>query len=120
MVEVVDLARKFAGFSDTWSPKVVADLNDAQVKVVKLKGEFVWHQHEGEDEMFLVVKGKLTIKLRDRDLHLAPGQLVVIPRGVEHCPVADETCEVVLVEPRSTLNTGNVREARTVERPQRL
>jgi mannose-6-phosphate isomerase-like protein (cupin superfamily) len=117
---VIRLEDKFRLFHDHWSPKVVADLNDAHVKVVKLKGEFVWHHHDAEDELFLVVKGMLRIHFRDALRELRPGDLIVIPRGVEHKPEATEEVHVVLIEPASTLNTGNVREARTVEQPQRI
>lgn len=114
MVEKVNLVEKLGRFHDYWSPKIVDELNDAYVKVVKLKGEFVWHHHEREDELFLVVKGRLRIKLRDGEVHLEPGEFVVIPKGVEHCPVAEDEVHILLLEPKSTLNTGNVRSERTV------
>ena len=114
MIEKVNLTQKFGLFQDTWSPKIVGELNDAYVKLAKLKGEFVWHHHEAEDELFLVVKGKLLIKLRDRDLWLEEGEFVIIPKGVEHMPVAEEEVHIVLIEPKSTLNTGNVQNERTV------
>lgn len=117
---VVNLASKFALFDDAWSPKIVGELNDSFVKVAKLKGEFVWHHHQDEDELFLVVKGHLKIRLRDGEVDLRPGEFVIIPKGVEHLPVADEEAHVVLLEPKSTLNTGNVRSGRTVEDLQRL
>lgn len=107
MTDVVDLADKLALFSEHWSPKTVAELNDYEVKVVKLEGEFVWHTHEDTDELFLVVSGRLTIQLRERDVVLGPGQLFVVPRGVEHCPRADEEVHAVLVEPRGVVNTGD-------------
>lgn len=116
----VNLAESFARFSETWSPKVVGDINDMQVKLVKLEGEFVWHHHESEDELFLVVSGRLRMRFRDRDELLGPGEFIVVPHGVEHLPIAEPVCEVLLLEPNTTLNTGNVREARTVERPERL
>ena len=119
-VGVVNLAAKFGLFNEAWKPKIVAELNDTYVKVVKLKGEFVWHHHEAEDELFYVVKGSLTIRLRGSDLQLREGELVVIPRGVEHQPVAEEEAYVVLIEPRSTLNTGNVRNERTVPNLERI
>lgn len=119
-IRAVNLAEMFTRFHETWRPKIVAELNDTYVKVVKLKGEFVWHHHDAEDELFYVVKGRLTIRLRDRDLHLREGEFVVIPRGVDHLPVADEEAHVVLVEPRSTLNTGNLRNERTVADLERL
>ena len=116
----VNLAQKLGLFSDYWSPKIVAELNDSYVKVVKLKGEFVWHQHEHEDELFLVVKGTLVIKLRDRAITLHEGELVVIPKGVEHCPVAEEEVHVVLLEPKNVINTGDVQNERTVAEPERI
>ena len=119
-MDKVNLTRKFSLFSETWRPKIVAELNDAYVKVVKLKGEFVWHHHETEDELFYVVKGSLTIRLRDGEIHLREGELVVIPKGVEHLPVASEEAHVVLIEPKSTLNTGNVRSERTVAKLDRI
>lgn len=114
MPEVIDLSAKFAMFSEHWRPKIVAELNDNYVKLAKLHGEFVWHSHEHEDELFLVVHGALTIKLRDRDLLLHPGQLVIIPKGVEHMPVAAGEVEVLLLEPKSTVNTGGLQDERTV------
>jgi mannose-6-phosphate isomerase-like protein (cupin superfamily) len=114
-MEVVNLARKLALFSDYWSPKVVGELNGQQVKVAKLKGEFVWHHHEHEDELFLVMKGCLRIRLRDREVTINEGEFFIIPKGVEHLPIAEEEVQVVLLEPASTLNTGNVRNERTVE-----
>src|SRR5262245_45786998 len=114
-MDKVNLADKFARFADRWSPKVVGELNGQMVKLVKLQGEFVWHKHDAEDELFLVVRGRLTIRLRDRDVHLNEGEFVIVPRGVEHLPVADEEVHVLLFEPASTLNTGDVRNDRTVE-----
>jgi len=114
MMEKVNLANKFDLFQEHWSPKIAGELNDSYLKLVKLKGEFVWHHHEAEDELFLVVKGRLVIKLRDRDISLDEGEFVIIPRGVEHCPVAEEEVHVLLLEPKSTVNTGNVENERTV------
>jgi mannose-6-phosphate isomerase-like protein (cupin superfamily) len=114
MINVVNLAEKFSLFDKPWSPKIVGELNDSYVKLAKLKGEFVWHQHEHEDEMFLVVKGTLVIKLRERDLTIREGEFVIIPKGVEHLPVATEEVQVLLLEPKSTLNTGNVENERTI------
>lgn len=114
-MKVINLAEKFSGFAEQWSPRIVAELNDSYVKLAKLQGEFVWHHHENEDELFLVVKGQLRIKLRDGELLLREGELAVIPRGVEHCPVAEEEVQVLLLEPKSTLNTGNVHNERTVQ-----
>ena len=116
----VTLDDKFAAFQDHWSPKVVGELNGQLVKVVKLAGEFVWHHHDAEDALFLVHRGRLRIELRDSVVELGPGEFVIIPRGVEHRPVADEEVEVVLFEPANTLNTGNVRDERTVEQLDRL
>jgi mannose-6-phosphate isomerase-like protein (cupin superfamily) len=104
---VVDLADKLAMFSEHWSPKVVARLNDYEIKLAKLKGEFVWHTHDDTDELFMVIEGVLTIQLRDGDVVLRPGQLYVVPRGVEHCPVADGDVAVMLIEPEGVVNTGN-------------
>jgi mannose-6-phosphate isomerase-like protein (cupin superfamily) len=114
MIEKVNLAQKFDLFDEYWSPRIAGELNDSYVKLAKLKGEFVWHQHDNEDELFLVVKGHLTIRLRDQDVELDSGEFVIIPRGVEHLPVAEEEVHVLLLEPKSTLNTGNVQSERTV------
>ena len=113
MVEPVNLAEKFALIEDYWSPRIAGELNDSYVKLAKLKGEFVWHHHEQEDELFLVVRGTLCIQLRDRDLWLREGEFAVIPRGVEHRPVASEEVHVLLLEPKTTVNTGNVQNERT-------
>jgi mannose-6-phosphate isomerase-like protein (cupin superfamily) len=103
----VNLAEKFALFNDYWSPKIVGELNDSHVKLAKFKGEFVWHKHDLEDELFLVIKGTLLIKLHDQDIHLNEGEFVIIPKGVEHMPVADEEVHVLLIELKGTLNTGD-------------
>jgi mannose-6-phosphate isomerase-like protein (cupin superfamily) len=110
---VVDIHQKLALFSEHWSPKVVARLNDYEIKLVKLKGEFVWHTHEDTDELFLVIDGSLTIRLRDGDVTLGPGQLYVVPRGVEHCPVTDGDVSVMLIEPVGVVNTGGAAGDRT-------
>ena len=110
----VNLAEKFGLFKEYWSPKIVGTLNDSYVKVVKLKGEFLWHHHQSEDELFLVVKGELLIKTRDQDISLQEGEFMVIPRGVEHMPVAREEVHVVLIEPKTTVNTGNIASERTI------
>ncbi len=115
MIQVIDLNEKFALFSELWHPKIASELNDTNVKLGKLKGEFVWHLHENEDELFWVIEGTLVIKLRDQDVTVRPGQFVVIPKGVEHMPVAAEEVHLVLLEPKTTLNTGNVQNERTVE-----
>lgn len=120
VIEKVSIADKLRRFSDYWSPKVVGELNDSYVKLVKLDGEFVWHHHEAEDELFLVVKGRLLIKLRDRNIELEEGEFVIIPRGVEHLPVATEEAHVLLLEPKTTLNTGNVTSERTVAELERV
>ena len=114
-MEIINIAQKFNLFNEHWSPRIVGELNDSHIKLAKLRGEFVWHQHENEDEMFLIIKGKLLIKLRERDLWLNEGEFVVIPKGVEHYPVAEEEVHVMLLEPKSTLNTGNQKNERTVE-----
>lgn len=114
-METIDIKEKFSQFSDFWSPKIVGELNGQLVKLAKLKGAFVWHHHENEDELFMVIKGSLTIKLRDKDVQIAEGQFFIIPRGVEHLPVADEECHVLLFEPDTVLNTGNVVNERTVQ-----
>lgn len=107
-MEAINLKNKLASFSEYWNPKIVGEINESYVKLVKLKGEFVWHRHENEDEMFLVVKGILLIRFRDKDVSLDEGEFLIIPRGVEHLPVAAEEVHVLLLEPKSTVNTGNV------------
>ena len=119
-MEKVNLAQKLGLFGDYWSPKLVGELNGQHVKLVKLKGEFVWHHHEDEDELFLVLKGRLVIRLRDGEIRLDEGEFVIVPRGVEHLPVAEEEAHVLLLEPASTLNTGNVHNERTVGELERL
>ncbi|HVU73133.1 MAG TPA: cupin domain-containing protein [Mycobacteriales bacterium] len=106
MTVPVDLAAALSTFDDTWSPRVVARLNDYEVKVVKLDGEFVWHAHDDTDELFLVIDGALTLQMRDGNVELGPGQLYVVPKGVEHCPLADGTVHCVLIEPTGVVNTG--------------
>ena len=114
-MECININEKFSLFSEYWSPRIVAALNDSYVKLVKLKGNFIWHHHESEDELFLVLEGRLLIEFRDRNLWINPGELVVIPKGVEHRPVAEEEVRVLLIEPKTTLNTGEVRGDRTVD-----
>lgn len=109
-----NLTQAFSRFSEYWSPKIAGEINDCYVKLVKLKGEFVWHHHEREDELFLVVKGTLRMMFRDREELVQAGEFIIVPRGVEHKPVAEEETHVMLLEPKSTLNTGNVRNDRTV------
>lgn len=119
-MNVVNLAEKLAGFREHWSPRIVGELNGQQVRLAKLHGEFVWHFHEHEDELFLVLKGTLLIRLRAGDVTLREGEFLIVPRGVEHQPVAEEEVHVLLFEPATTLNTGNVRTERTVEQLPRL
>ena len=109
----INLEEKFRSVSEYWSPRLVAELNGQHVRLAKLKGEFVWHAHENEDEMFLVIRGELTLRLRDRDVKLNAGEFFVVPRGVEHLPIALEEVCVLVFEPAETLNTGNVRNERT-------
>lgn len=119
MSDVVNLERAFGSFDETWKPRVAAELNGQEVKLVKLHGSFVWHHHEAEDELFLVVKGRLRMEFRDRTVVLEEGEMLVVPRGVEHHPVAEEEVHVLLFEPAGTVNTGNLRNERTAE-PARL
>ncbi len=116
----INLAQKFGSFSDYWNPKILGELNDFHVKAVKLKGPFLWHHHETEDELFLVVRGRFLMRLRDKDIPVEEGEFLIVPHGVEHMPVAEEECHVLLLEPKSTLNTGNVRNERTVANLERL
>lgn len=117
MIEKVRMADAFAAIHDHWNPRVAGSVNDMHVKLVKLLGDFVWHLHENEDEMFLVVSGRLTMRLRDRDIQLDPGEFVIIPKGTEHLPVAARECSVLLFEPATTLNTGNIVNERTIREP---
>ncbi|HMO15249.1 MAG TPA: cupin domain-containing protein [Pirellulaceae bacterium] len=114
-MEKVNVAEKFTLFSDHWNPKVVGELNGQQVKLVKFQGEFVWHHHDNEDELFLVVNGSFRMEFRDRVVELKPGEFLIVPRGVEHRPVADQEVEVILFEPATTVNTGNAGGAMTVK-----
>ena len=116
----VNVAEKLGRFSDYWSPKIIGDLNDFYVKAVKLKGEFVWHHHETEDELFYVIKGRLVIKLRDGEIRLDPGEFAVIPHMVEHLPIAEDEVHVLLLEPKSTVNTGTTDSDRTVRTLERV
>jgi mannose-6-phosphate isomerase-like protein (cupin superfamily) len=120
MIEKVNLAHKLALFTERWTPKIVGEVNDAHIKVVKLQGEFVWHQHDHEDELFLVVHGQMTMRFRDGDVVLDEGEMIIVPRGVEHMPVAMRECHIVLVEPKSTVNTGNAGGERTVRELERI
>jgi mannose-6-phosphate isomerase-like protein (cupin superfamily) len=119
-VEKVNLAEKFALFSSHFDPKIVGELNGQQVKLVKVQGPFVWHHHDDEDELFLVVKGRFDMELRDRTITVEEGEFLILPRGVEHRPVAHEEVHILLFEPASTLNTGNVGGERTVANPERI
>lgn len=116
----INLADKLAQFDEYWSPKIVGELNGQHVKLAKIKGEFIWHHHEQEDEMFLVLQGRLRLEFRDRQVVLEQGECCIVPRGVEHRPVAEEETHLLMFEPASTLNTGNVRNERTVETLDRL
>ena len=120
-MEVVNLADKFSRFTECWSPKIVGEVNEMHVKLVKLQGEFVWHHHAQEDELFLVVAGRLRMRLRSGDREVGPGEFIVVPMGTEHCPVAlTAEVHVLLLEPKTTLNTGNVTNERTVATLERL
>jgi len=119
-MKTVNLKEKFALFTDYCNPRVIGEVNDCHVKAVKLKGEFIWHHHESEDELFLVVKGTLRMKFRGHEAVVNEGEFVVVPRGVEHCPGADEEVHNILIEPKSTLNTGNITNERTVVQLERI
>ena len=124
LMDKVNLEQKLSLFTDQYSPKIVGEVNDAYVKLVKLQGEFMWHHHDREDELFLVVKGALRMKVREtgveREIIIHPGEFLIIPRGVEHLPSAEEETHVMLLEPKTTLNTGNVANERTVAELQRI
>lgn len=119
-MEKVNLAQKFSLFQDYWSPKIVGEVNDSHIKLVKFQGEFVWHHHDHEDELFLVVKGRFRMELKDRPVWVEEGEFFIVPRGVEHRPVAEQEVHVMLIEPKSTLNTGNIQNERTVADLQRI
>lgn len=116
----VNVSEKLSLFHEYWSPKIIGEVNESYVKVAKFKGEFLWHTHDNEDEMFYVVKGQLIIKFRDKDIILNPGEFLIVPKGVEHMPVAEEEVEVMLIETKSTLNTGDVKSEKTVENLERI
>jgi mannose-6-phosphate isomerase-like protein (cupin superfamily) len=120
MNDKVNLAEKLQQFMEHWSPRIVGELNGQHVKVAKLEGEFMWHHHQNEDELFLVLHGHLSIHLEDRVVELDEGEFFIVPRGVEHMPVAEQEAHVLLLEPTSTLNTGSVRNDRTIDTPERL
>ncbi len=115
-MEKINLKQKFGLFQDRWSPKIIGELNGQYVKLAKMKGEFEWHHHKNEDELFLVVKGSFRMKLREGDIVVSEGEIIIIPKGLDHCPVAEEEAEILLFEPKSTLHTGNVRSERTVDK----
>ncbi len=119
-MEKVNLREKLDLFAEHWQPKIVGDLNGQHIKLVKFQGTFVWHHHDNEDELFLVVKGRFLMEFRDKNVWLEEGEFVIVPRGIEHRPVADEEAHVLLFEPASTLNTGNVRNERTLPELQRI
>src|SRR5687767_14011715 len=120
MSERVNLREKLSLFDTHWDPKIVGELNGQHVKLVKFQGEFVWHHHDHEDELFLVVKGRFTMEFRDRQVPLEEGEILIVPRGVEHRPVAEDEVHVLLFEPATTRNTGNVADGRTVEQLDRI
>jgi mannose-6-phosphate isomerase-like protein (cupin superfamily) len=119
-MEPVNLIRKLGQFHESWSPKIVGELNGQQVKLVKLQGEFLWHHHEHEDELFLVIQGRFRMDFRDREVWIEEGEFLIVPRGVEHRPVAEEEAHVLLFEPAATLNTGNVQNERTLRELERI
>ena len=120
-MDVVSLADKFSRISECWKPKIVGEINDMHVKIVRIAGEFVWHHHDREDELFLVVKGRLRMQLRDGHRDVGPGEFIVVPHGTEHCPLSlTDEVEMLLLEPKGTLNTGNVISERTVAEPGRI
>jgi mannose-6-phosphate isomerase-like protein (cupin superfamily) len=119
-MQAVNLADKLSKFQDYWNPRVIGEINDCQVKAVKLRGEFIWHHHHTEDELFLVVKGTLRMRFRDHETIVREGEFVIVPHGVEHLPVADEEVHIILLEPKSTLNTGNITNEKTVRQLERI
>jgi mannose-6-phosphate isomerase-like protein (cupin superfamily) len=119
-MEKINLAQKFDLIKDHWSPKIIGEVNDVYIKLVKFQGEFIWHLHEKEDELFFVVKGTMVMKLRDGDVTVEEGELIIIPRGIEHMPLAREEVFLMLVEPKSTLNTGNIESDRAVKEPEHI
>jgi mannose-6-phosphate isomerase-like protein (cupin superfamily) len=120
MMQTVNLKEKFSQVTEFWSPKIVGEINDSYVKIVRLQGEFVWHHHDHEDEMFLVIDGTLRMRFRDRDEIIQSGEFIIVPKGVEHMPVADNEVHLVLFEPKTTLNTGNVHNERTHHELERI
>jgi len=119
-IKVVNIKDKLSKFDESWSPKIVGELNDDKVQVVKLKGEFIWHHHDNEDELFLVIKGKLIVHFRDKDIEVNEGEFVIIPHPIEHKPEAPEEVEIVLIEPKEAVNTGNVQTDKTVKNQEKI
>ncbi len=119
-MQKINLAEKFSLFTNHWEPKILGELNDQYVKIAKLKGEFVWHQHKNEDELFSVIKGSLTIKLRDKDIILEEGEFIIIPKGIEHMPVAEEEVHVLMFEPKGTVNTGDTESHKTLGKLEKI
>jgi mannose-6-phosphate isomerase-like protein (cupin superfamily) len=120
VVSKINIKEKLSLFSDHWKPKIIGDLNDCHVKLAKFKGEFVWHHHEKEDELFFVLKGRFLMKFRTHEVWIEEGEMIIVPKGVEHMPVADEEVQIMLIEPTSTLNTGNVASEKTLSRLDRI
>ncbi|MEC1177151.1 cupin domain-containing protein [Metasolibacillus meyeri] len=120
MISKINVQEKFLQINDYWKPRISEELNDSYIKMVKIKGEFIWHHHDYEDEMFFVCKGNLVIRFRDSEIALNEGEFIVIPKGLEHQPIAEEEVHLLLIEPKTTLNTGNVVNERTVSIPQRI
>ncbi|MCY1117092.1 cupin domain-containing protein [Bacillus safensis] len=120
MISKTNVQEKFLQINDYWNPRISGELNDSYIKMVKIKGEFIWHHHDDEDEMFFVCKGKLVIRFRDSEIALNEGEFIVIPKGIEHQPIAEEEVHLLLIEPKTTLNTGNVINERTVSIPERI
>ena len=119
-MKTINLQERFSLFSDYWNPRIIGEVNECHVKAVKLKGEFIWHHHEQEDELFLVVRGTLRMKFRDHETLVREGEFIIVPRGVEHLPIADEEVHIVLLEPKTTVNTGNITNERTAAQLQRI
>ncbi len=119
-MRTINIAQKFSQFYEPWSPKILGEINDSYVKAVRFQGEFVWHHHDNEDEMFLVVQGRMRMKFRDHEEIVNPGEFIIVPKGVEHLPVAEGEAQVLLFEPKTTLNTGNVTNERTLPQLERI
>jgi mannose-6-phosphate isomerase-like protein (cupin superfamily) len=119
-MDKINIYEKLNLFNEHWSPKILGEVNESYIKVVKIKGEFLWHVHENEDEMFYVLKGLLMIRFRDKDVILNEGEFLIVPKGIEHMPVAEEEVHMMLIEAKTTLNTGDVRNERTVEKPEKI